>query len=463
MTRWILFLVKLALIIGVAAWVADRPGHVSVEWQGYLLETSVGVLAGTVLATGGAGLLLVWAWRNLARAPRRLVAGWHQRRRERGYRALTLGMVAVAAGDADEARRLAKRAGTLLNDPPLTLLLAAQSAQLDGNDAAAERYFKAMLERSETAFLGLRGLLMRARRQGDVPAALGFAERAQRLRPGTPWVLRELFELQSREGHWEGAEHSLDAMVSQRLLAAAKARRARGLLRLERSRAAEVDGKNDRAIELARDSLRMVPDLGAAAIQVARLYAAAGRDNAARKVLETAWNQVPHRDLARAWTGLFQALTPLEQYRRRERLTRTTSDNPISRLVLAEAAIEARLWGEARFHLDALVAADAPSGEACRLMATLAQSERGDMAAARDWFERATAAQPDNAWICAACGAIAGRWGAVCKSCGGFDSLAWQTPGSRPPMALKPEAGDSFTTAQSRPLTAGGTAATLTG
>ena len=52
----------------------------------------------------------------------------HDSKRRRGYKALSQGMVAVAAGDAGEAARLARRADGLLNDPPLTLLLSAQAA-----------------------------------------------------------------------------------------------------------------------------------------------------------------------------------------------------------------------------------------------------------------------------------------------------------------------------------------------
>src|ERR687888_327363 len=69
-------------------------------------------------------------------------------------------------GDAVEAQRQAKQAGDLLNDPPLTLLLEAQAAQLGGDEKAATRYFRAMLDHPEASFLGLRGLLMQSLKTG---------------------------------------------------------------------------------------------------------------------------------------------------------------------------------------------------------------------------------------------------------------------------------------------------------
>src|SRR5262249_61185438 len=112
--------------------------------------------------------IVLWSlWRLLTRSPRQFALARADNRRRKAYRALTQGMVAVAAGDAGEARRQAKLAGTLLNDPPLTLLLAAQAAQLEGDERAAEKYFRAQPDRPEDAFLGPRGPPMPSRQGGN--------------------------------------------------------------------------------------------------------------------------------------------------------------------------------------------------------------------------------------------------------------------------------------------------------
>ncbi len=56
MTRGIAGLLMVGVLIAAAVFLADRPGRVDVVWQGWQLETSVGVLiAAAVLAA-----LLVW-------------------------------------------------------------------------------------------------------------------------------------------------------------------------------------------------------------------------------------------------------------------------------------------------------------------------------------------------------------------------------------------------------------------
>ena len=162
MIRALWFLLKVAVVIAIAIWLADRPGTVSVHWLGYAVEAPFWVALLVTLAALGIAALGYRLLRGLIRTPQRIRRHSRARRRERGYRALTQGMVAIAAGDAPTARKMARKADGLLNEPPLTMLLSAQAAQLQGDERAAKQYFEAMLERPETAFLGMRGLLTQA-------------------------------------------------------------------------------------------------------------------------------------------------------------------------------------------------------------------------------------------------------------------------------------------------------------
>ena len=89
----------------------------------------------------------------------------------RGYLAISRGLIAIGAGDLRSARKSADEAARLSPGEPLALLLTAQSAQLAGDRAAAERAFRAMAERDDTKLLGLRGLYIEAQRRDDAHAA----------------------------------------------------------------------------------------------------------------------------------------------------------------------------------------------------------------------------------------------------------------------------------------------------
>src|SRR6476646_4814578 len=179
------FAIAAAAMLG-AVWLAERPGTLTAEWQGWRLDTNVGVvlIAIVVLILVGVAAWLLYRW--IVGAPGALLEGWGESRRQRGYRELTQGLAAVAAGDGSEAQRHARKAEQLLAEPPLTLLLSARAAQLNGDREGANRAFKAMLADEQMAFLGLRGLIAQSLRDGNQAQALDYAERAFALKPHTP-------------------------------------------------------------------------------------------------------------------------------------------------------------------------------------------------------------------------------------------------------------------------------------
>ncbi len=428
MIRFTFFLIlSLAAVVVAAVWFSDRPGGVSIEWQGWLIEMSIGRFVLALALVFAAVMIVLSVVRLIGRAPGRIREGRRTSRRERGYRALTHGMVAVAAGDAAEAQRQARKADVLLNEPPLTMLLSAQAAQLNGDEAAAKRYFTEMLGRSETAFLGLRGLLMQAQRQGDRRAALEYAERAYELQPKTPWVLTTMFELQIREGRWRAALSTLEEAVKRKAVSADAARDKRAAVLLGCSGEAEAEGDLSEALRFARRANTLAPDFLPAVLRTVELMVRTGKPRPASRMIHNAWARTPHPELARIYGSVGGEDDPLKRVRRFERLLSFNPDSPESHIALAEASLAAKLWGEARNHLSK-AAGDDPSARVCRLMADLEEKEKGDSAAIRAWLLRASAASPDPAWICADCGAVWDSWSPVCAQCGALGSQHWAPP-----------------------------------
>ena len=136
MIRLFLICLGIAAVAFITVWVADHPGRVVLNWEAYRIETSVAVLVGAVALAAALSIALFEAMRMIWHGPAGFRAARRRRREQRGYRALTLGLVAAAAGDARGARRLSRRADSLLGEPPLTLLLSAQAAQLEGDELA---------------------------------------------------------------------------------------------------------------------------------------------------------------------------------------------------------------------------------------------------------------------------------------------------------------------------------------
>jgi HemY protein len=429
-------LAVIAVLIAGAVFVADRPGSVEVVWQGWRIDTSVAVLVLGIALIGALAAALFHVLRKIVGGPGAFMRARRERRRRDGYRALTQGMVAVAAGDAEEAHKFARKADVLLAEPPLTLLLSAQAAQLKGDEQAAKKYFTAMLDRAETEFLGLRGLLMQALRGGDERTALKLAERAKALRPRTPWVLSSLFELQARAGQWDAAEATLAEAAKRKALPPGDGRHHRAVLLHEKSRAAEAQGDQREALQHAAKAHALDPAFTPATLRYASLLSVSGRKRPALKALENGWRAAPHPAIAEAYGALLAEEAPLARVKHFERLAAQNPGHPESHIAQAEAARAARLWGEARRHLEAAGASSAadappPTPRLCRMMAELEEAQHQDQAAARAWLARAAATSAlDPTYVCAACGAESPGWAPLCPACRAFASLRWRVPGT---------------------------------
>jgi HemY protein len=448
MIRWAFIFVLIGLVVTAAVWFAGNPGRVAIEIAGLRIQTEAGIFILGLVLLAIVAALGYRLWRFVRYVPGGILDHRRSSRRQRGYQALTQGMVAVAAGDAGEARKFARQADALLNDPPLTMLLSAQAAQLDGDEDAARRYFEDMLGNPEMAFLGVRGLLMQAVRREDNTEALRLAEHAYKLRPDTPWVLRRLFDLQVAARQWAPAGETLQRAIRIGVVDGETGRRRRAVLSIAMSDSAAASGDSAAALKHAKTAHDLAPTLVPAAVAHIKCLAAAGKMRRAVKTAEAAWAAGPHPDLAAAYDALgAEGEATLDRVKRFQRLCSFRADHPESHYALAEASLAAQLWGEARRHLRE-TGEEHPTARHCRLMAELEERETGNLEVVRQWLDRAVTAPSGEAWYCGECGSIAGHWSPLCGNCDAFDSLQWrlapgaaalQAPAAAPAIAAPDE------------------------
>ena len=417
------FIIILAAAAGLH-WLADRPGSIVVEWQGYIAETSV-FHAFIILAAAIGLTVLAWsALRSLWSSPAMIGRFLDRRRQQRGLGALSSGLIAIGAGDGPLAIRYAGQARKSLPNEPLTHLLRAQTAQLIGDRATSRRIFEAMLSSPDTEQLGLRGLCLEAESEGEREAARQFAERALKLNPRLAWPVAALFDLQCRSEDWEGALNTLAVGQRYNLIDKTVAARRRAVLLTAQAQAAE-DGAADKALELARKAQRLAPDLVPAAAIAGRVLAAQGNTPRAARVLLKTWRLSPHPDLAAAYAYARPGDSPRDRLNRMRHLARLTPHDGEGPIALAVAAIEAHEWQEARAALEPLLD-NRLTQRVAALMARIEGEEHGDRGRVRQWLARAVNAARDPAWI--ADGVISDRWAPVSPVTGALDAFRWRVP-----------------------------------
>jgi len=429
MIRLLIFLAALALAALGLTWLANNPGVVDVTWRGEEYEVSLMFALAAVLAFAIA-LAIVWGLlRFVFRVPSLVSIGARTRRREKGFQALSRGMLAVGAGDARGAAKHAYEASRLIGNEPMTKLLQAQSAQLAGDRARAVAAYNAMLDHQETHGLGLRGLHIEARRAGDHAAALQYAIRANSRAPAA-WAGQAVLDDRTQRGDWAGALATVDSNAGARLIDKPTANRWRAIIKTAMAEdAIQRDPKG--ALALAQEACRLAPTLVPAVAICGRLMAQTGDYRRASRMLETAYAQTPHPDLAAAYLHVRHGDSSEDRLARARALARTAPHDPESLLTVGRAALEAHDVAEARAAIAPLIASDSrtgrPTRRVCLLMADIEETE-GHHGAVREWLGRAARAPRDKAWV--ADGVISDRWAPVSPS-GALDGFVWRTPDER--------------------------------
>ena len=437
MWRALIFLALLAVAAYAAVWIADHPGTVTVVWNGYEIGMSLAIaLTGVLVAAIVIGV--IWAIvTGVIGLPASISRTTRERRRNRGLASLSRGMIAVGSGDPLAARRHAGDAERLLGSQPLTLLLKAQAAQISGDRDAAEQAFKRMADDPETRVLGLRGLFVEARRREDEGAARAYAAEAARLAPSVTWANEAVLEAQCADGEWSAATETVERRASLGLMDKHAARRQRAVLLTAAAQRHEA-GEPDTAIEQALKAVKLAPDLVPAAVIAGRLLARRNDLRKAAKIVEAAWKATPHPELAKVYLNLRTGDSARDRLARAETLAKLSSWDPESRLVIAQAATEAKDFARAREALAPLTD-DRPTARVCRMMARIEAAEHGaESGRSREWLARAARAPRDPAWV--ADGVISERWAPVSPVTGRLDAFVWKTP---PEILAGPDEDDA--------------------
>lgn len=421
-------IVVFALGLGFA-WLADRPGDMVITFSGYQYQVSLMVAAVAVVAVVAAVMILWWLVKSLWNSPYTISRYFRVRRRDRGYQALSTGMIAAGAGDGALARKKTKEAAKLIrsDQEPLIHLLEAQASLLEGDHEGARQKFESMLDDPEMRLLGLRGLYLEAERLGDRNAARHYAGRAAVVAPQLAWAAESTLEELTARGDWDGALKLVDAQKSTRQIERDAANRRRAVLLTAKAQSL-ADSDPAAARTAAIEANRLQPDFAPAAVAAA---AALFKQNDVRKgskILEAAWKAEPHPEISELYTHARPGDAVLDRLNRAKKLQEMKKNHAESSMTVARAALDAQDFSTARREAEAAIRMDRREG-AYLLLADIEEAETGDQGKVRQLLSKAVRAPRDPAWV--ADGVVSERWAPVSPVTGRLDAFEWRAPMER--------------------------------
>ncbi len=348
-------------------------------------------------------------------------------RLDKGYRALSEGLMALASGEGDVAMAKANRAEHYLRKPALTNLITAQAAEMVGDRRKAEEVYKRLLKNEKTRFVGVRGIMKQKLSDGDTDTALKLAETAFALKPRHVEIQDTLLKLQAQDENWSGARETLRAKLKYGSLPRDVHKRRDAVLALSEARDVLDSGKDIEARESAIEANRLSPDLIPAAALAARGYIDQGSKRYATRVVKKAWDAQPHPDLAAVFAEIEPDETPQNRLKRFAKLLKIHPNHRETKLIEAELNLAAEDFPAARRAMGDLADSD-PDARVLTIMAAIERGEGGSDAVVKGWLARALSAAPGPKWVCGNCQHIHNEWVPACAHCQSFDTLSWTSP-----------------------------------
>lgn len=427
MTRLFIFFLALTLLSIIAMWFVENDGSIIVEWMGYRIQTSVAFasLASIVFIVVTSMLLQFVLW--LKNYPERLRKKHLEKKRDNGLTAITEGFAAIAAGDTKQAKTLTKKATNCLGPIPITKLLSAQTAQLDGDKELAKVHYTSMLENKETEIIAIKGLLIQAREEGDIAKAQFLAEKALNLKSDASWAISILLDIYKMSKNWEKAEELLELAIKKKLVTKEAADKTSSVISLARSKEMLEAGKNEEALSEIKTAYKMNPEFVPIITLYTQILLKSGEKRKAARILENSWKQKPHPEVAEIYSNIFSGESNEKRIKNAEKLLTLQPNHPESHLAVAKVAINTGTLSKARNHLKIAIGMRETSS-ICNLMAELERQESASPEIVQAWVQRAEVANDENAWICNKCHATSHKWSTNCSNCNTFNSYYWDNP-----------------------------------
>lgn len=426
MARLIAFFVVVLSLGWAFSWLADRPGDLVVTFLNTRYEVTLSTALALFLAGVAIIMVLWWLVRSIIEGPQSARRYFRARRRDRGYQALSTGMIAAGSGDGATAKKLVARASGFISadQEPLIHYLTAQVALLEGNNSEARKAFEAMLENGETKTLGLRGLFLEAQRMNDPIAARHFAEKAYEAAPTLDWASDAALSGHAQDGAWDKALSLLDNR--KRIVGTDKAAndRKRAVFLTAKAMSTiefDVTGARNAAVEANRLAPAFIP----AAIIAGRALFKTDELRKGAKILEAAWKLTPHPQIADIYIHARAGDSAIDRAKRAAELLNLQPGHAAGLLALASAELAAGEYTVARGHVESVLKTN-PTENAWLLLADIEQAETGHEGRVREWLQKAVKAPRDAAWM--ADGQISDHWMPYSPVTGRLDAFEWKVP-----------------------------------
>lgn len=422
------FYIILSLIIALgAAWLASNPGQFLITWQGWEVRFSTTTFISLVIIYSFAIWLFLrlLKWLNIISYfsnPKRLA-----KKRARATLDLDHAYSALALGNHEEALKFGLRAKAKIgqdNNILRLLSLATQASENNKNNP----YLKALKASPEASAWANMEELNIYLQQKSWSSALELVQEMLLAHPKSKSLLELHFFLLARLSKWSQAHIQLLQAIKEKAIQKSAQGHLKAVLEYCCALEEKAGGRHEKSINLLNSALKNDPDYSPAALLMVRLYMEQNEIAKAEKILNKIWHRAPNDELAILMVDLYPKETADETYHRIKKMTAGAGNFPQSHHLLANAAINAQQWPQARAALDNVINSANANKTTYQIMALLEQRQKNDAIAAAKLIEKSLLAPDGPRWICGGCHTVKAHYLPICPTCQEFDTIAQSSP-----------------------------------
>ena len=420
----LLFLLLIGLLL---THLADASGSLLLRWQDMELSaTPLGTVL-LILSIAILGWACIAAFRTIFVLPHRARQRARYRSHDRGLTALNSAFLALAKGDMELAGRHQRQAERQLPNHSLPLLLGAQIATQQRDDARQHQLMQQMLTLPESRALAARSLLAESLAKNDLTQAQNWATQALEADPKDAEIQRLRIHLLLRQRAFTQAHDQLQSWRGARQIRKADAIELDGLIATVEGQDAFDRRDYNTAIRLLTQAVKLRNGWLPALLPLAEAHHALQAHNEVKKLVEKGWKYAAHPRLAELHRLSQGNIAPHIYLKNVQSITRTNADAVESKLWLAYAAERGAEWALAREYAQAAVLAQ-PCREAHTMLAQLEQRLTPHLPAAAMEQRAKAASAPSLHWDCQRCSTPTDHWHPDCPACHSPESLEWNRP-----------------------------------
>jgi HemY protein len=430
MIKLLLYIAGIAAISGLFMMALEYDGQIVAQVSDYQIQLNVSlfltILVVLIITIVTAIQLVLW----IKNIPQKLARKRQEQKHKQGITALTEGFAAIAAGDSKKAIIYAKKIEENLGATAISNMLSAQASQLSGDDKKTKQFYSAMLEDKQTELIALKGLLVQARKEGNIDFALYLAKKACSVKPHVIWAPKMLVDLYKQNKDWDNMLSAIESALNKRSIEPKIAARMAGVIYYIKAENEYVKNNSEAAQKFILSANKNISNFPPIILQQAKI----SRDlqsgvNKTLKNISGCWSNKPHPDLREAFLLLNKDIKTDKLVKLAEKLVKNNPSHLQSRILVSKCAMEAGDYNKARNNLKIAI----NEYDVAELYNLIAEAEKLDIENQADlkdniakWHEKSLTAMDDPSWLCETCGYTSPNWADSCYHCKSFDSFNWQ-------------------------------------